>query len=89
MLKIDNTTQFKRDLKKYKNQLSIIKELDTVIKHLAKREPLEERFKDHPLIGNWKNCRECHVKNDVLLIYRIKDKVLLLERFGSHSELFH
>jgi mRNA interferase YafQ len=43
---------------------------------------------DHPLIGNFKDCRDCHIKPDLVLIYRkINDNVLELVRLGSHSEL--
>ena len=90
MLKIENTRQFRKDLKKYKNDKSVLKELDFVIKRLSKLESLEKRYKDHSLTGNWTNYKECHIKNDVLLIYRIyeNDEILILERIGSHSELF-
>lgn len=89
MLKIKNTKQFKKDIKRYKNKKDIIKELDSVIKCLAKLKPLTAHHRDHPLVGNWINYRECHVKNDVLLIYRIYeiDERLSLERLGSHTEL--
>lgn len=43
---------------------------------------------DHPLTGNWVSHRECHVKNDLLLIYKTNNEFLYLSRFGSHSELF-
>jgi mRNA interferase YafQ len=90
MLKIDNTTQFKRDLKRYRHDSSVLKELDSVIKRLTKLEPLDVHHRDHPLIGSWGSCRECHIKPDVLLIYRVQkmEGFLILERLGSHSELF-
>ncbi|EJB41176.1 hypothetical protein HPHPA4_1125 [Helicobacter pylori Hp A-4] len=64
---------------------SVLKE---VILTLRKREPLPQPFKDHALKGVWKPYRECHIKPDVLLVYRVKDNVLTLVRLGSHSELF-
>lgn len=90
MLKPTPTTKFKKDLKKYKHQIKIIKDLDAVIRILIRRLPLEEKHFDHPLGGNWKGSRECHVNPDVLLIYRIEEDsgILFIERFGSHSELF-
>ncbi|MGZ3633581.1 MAG: type II toxin-antitoxin system YafQ family toxin [Parachlamydiaceae bacterium] len=90
MLKPTPTTKFKKDLKKYKYQIKIIHDLDVIIKLLVQQLPLEQRHADHPLAGNWKGSRECHVNPDVLLIYRIEEnsKILFLERFGSHSELF-
>ncbi|MDY3707167.1 MAG: type II toxin-antitoxin system YafQ family toxin, partial [Treponema berlinense] len=49
-----------------------------------------EKYHDHELEGNWKNHRECHIKPDWLLIYQIKDDVLILElsRTGTHADLF-
>jgi mRNA interferase YafQ len=89
MLKIKNTKQFKKDIKRYQDQKAFIKELNSIL-CLANLESLPERYKDHSLIGNWVNYRECHVKNDILLIYLINenDELLFLERLGSHSELF-
>jgi mRNA interferase YafQ len=88
MLKIDNAKQFKKDLKRHQHKKTIISELNSVIDCLRKGETLDPKYLDHPLSGNWDNHRECHVKNDVLLIYKTDEKFLYLERFGSHSELF-
>ncbi|AFX90410.1 hypothetical protein HPAKL86_07219 (plasmid) [Helicobacter pylori Aklavik86] len=46
------------------------------------------KFKDHALVGEYKGCRECPIKLDVLLVYRIQNNALTLVRLGSHSELF-
>jgi len=90
MLEIVPTKPFKKDLKKYQHKKDIIKELYEVISTLAKEEPLEPSKKDHNLVGNYVNYRECHVKNDILLIYQVDKKTcsLYLARFGSHSEVF-
>ncbi|KLD98118.1 type II toxin-antitoxin system YafQ family toxin [Aliarcobacter butzleri] len=88
MYQIFRTTSFKKDYKKLsqKNK-NILKEL--IIK-LANNETLEEKYKDHKLIGDYLGCRECHVKPDLLLIYRIDNQVLelALVRIGNHSDLF-
>lgn len=65
-------------------------ELETVIRLLADGSPLPEKYRDHALSGRWSGHRECHVRPDWLLIYRIEDKVLVLtlSRTSSHSELF-
>ncbi len=56
---------------------------------LAEDKPLPERIHDHALGGDWRDHRECHLKPDLLLIYRKPDvQVLQLVRLGSHSELF-
>jgi mRNA interferase YafQ len=65
MLKTTPTTKFKKDLKKFKHQKKIISDLDTVIKILIQQLPLEKKHVDHPLGGNWKGSRECHVNPDV------------------------
>lgn len=88
MYQIFITTSFKKDYKKLsqKNK-NILKE---VIIKLANNEILEEKYKDHKLIGDYLGCRECHVKPDLLLIYRIDNQVLelALVRIGNHSDLF-
>ncbi|MCG3653898.1 type II toxin-antitoxin system YafQ family toxin [Aliarcobacter butzleri] len=88
MYQIFRTTSFKKDYKKLsqKNK-NILKE---VIIKLANNEILEEKYKDHKLIGDYLGCRECHVKPDLLLIYRIDNQVLelALVRIGNHSDLF-
>lgn len=90
MLEIVPTKSFKKDLKKYQHKKEIIKELYDVISTLAKEEPLDFSKKDHNLVGNYINYRECHVRNDLLLIYKVDKKTssLYLARLGSHSEVF-
>jgi mRNA interferase YafQ len=63
-------------------------ELMPIVKALASDLPLEPRHRDHALTGDWKDHRDCHVKPDLVLIYRLPDgEVLQLVRLGSHSEL--
>lgn len=85
---IFRTNAFKKSFKKLSSK-DREKVLD-VVERLANDETLEPRFHDHPLSGNWKECRECHVKPDLLLVYRIREEVLelALVEVGSHSELF-
>lgn len=83
---IERSTAFKRDFKKYG-------ELDTalidVLYKLLHDETLPEKYRDHSLTGNWSGYRECHIKPDLLLIYKKSDEnTLRLARLGSHSELF-
>ena len=84
------TAQFKKDWKRAKKQGKNMEKLLAVIEQLANGEPLEEKYRDHDLSGNYKGCRECHVEPDWLLIYEINHDVLvlMLYRVGSHSELF-
>lgn len=59
-----------------------------VVTMLADDAPLAERHHDHPLVGEWKDHRDCHIKPDLILIYRKTDENTLdLVRLGSHSEL--
>lgn len=67
-----------------------IKLLETIISALASGKPLPPAAKDHALSGRWQGFRECHIQPDWLLIYHIKDDVLVLTltRTGTHSDLF-
>ncbi|MCH5214225.1 MAG: type II toxin-antitoxin system YafQ family toxin [Muribaculaceae bacterium] len=83
------TTQFKKDLKKYKHQPAQIRALEEVLKKLRKGETLPKELAAHRLKGNYKGHMECHVGNDLLLIWLDKEEdLIVLVRFGSHSELF-
>ena len=62
--------------------------LEETILNIALGNPLSERLGDHALTGNWIDHRECHLRPDLLLIYRLLDNDFLeLVRLGSHSEL--
>ncbi len=87
-LKIVQSTRFKRDIKKIKKQGKSLSELKTFISILARKSPLPEKYKNHSLSGDYSNYKECHIKPDWLLIYKITDNELQLVRTGSHSELF-
>ncbi len=82
------TTQFKKDYKKAKKQGKDLGKLRIVIEKLVDEQSLEPKYKDHQLSGNWKGHRDCHIEPDWILIYRLQDDALILERTGSHSELF-
>lgn len=90
MLKIRYHTSFKKDYKKIVKRGYSIKLLEEVIEKLARGEKLPEKNKDHPLIGDYAGCRECHIMPDWLLIYEIDhgELILYLTRTGSHSDLF-
>jgi len=87
-LNIHYTTQFKKDYKRLKKQNKDIDKLKIVIEKLVAGLGLETKYKDHPLSGNWKSHRDCHIEPDWLLIYRRTSDDLYLERTGSHAELF-
>lgn len=89
MLKPKHSKKFKRDIKKIEHQKTVMLELKEIIDRLLKQIPLNEKNCDHPLSGNWIGHRECHIKPDLLLIYKSDEERLYLERVGSHSELFN
>lgn len=63
-------------------------EVGDVISSLQRGETLDTRYVDHGLIGDKLGYRDCHVKPDLVLIYKIDSNILKLARIGSHSELF-
>ena len=89
-LKVVWTSQFKKDYKAAMKSHLDMDLLDGIIKSLSDLAELDPKYKDHPLSGNWKSFRECHIKPDWLLIYKIEgDRLILtLARTGSHSNLF-
>ena len=87
------TNQFKKDLKLEEKQNKNLNKLFEVIEILANGETLDARYRDHDLTDNYKGTRECHIEPDWLLIYEIRNNilvllVLMLYRLGTHSELF-
>jgi len=88
MLKIVQSTRFKRDIKKARKQGKNLSELKAAIELLATSNQLPEKYLDHNLSGTYAHYRECHIRPDWLLIYRIAEDELRLARTGSHSELF-
>lgn len=92
MRTIKYTTAFKRDFKrevKGRHGPSLEGYLREVVPLLAKDEALGIKYRDHSLGGNYSDHRECHLKPDLLLIYKKPDEeTLWLARLGSHSELF-
>ena len=91
MREIKYTTRFQRDYKR-ENSGRHNKKLDAllmeVVNLLAVDAPLPRRHFDHPLAGEWSDHRDCHIRPDLVLIYRKPDDDSLeLVRLGSHSEL--
>ncbi|ACO79839.1 addiction module toxin, RelE/StbE family [Azotobacter vinelandii CA] len=91
MRTIKQTSQFKRDLQreaKGQHQATLEDDLLPVIEALAKDRPPDVLHRDHALTGNWVDHRDCHIKTDLVLLYRKpNDETLQLVRLGSHSEL--
>ena len=89
-LKLVPTSQFKRDYKRMKKRRLNMAELQIVLDKLCAEKPLEERHRDHALVGRYAGFRECHIRPDWLLVYAIdKDRLILVaSRTGTHSDLF-
>lgn len=89
MLPLEYSSQFKKDFKKItKLPIPDIVEVGHVIKSLQQGVVLADKYKDHALTGNWFNYRDCHIKPDLVLIYKVENNTVKLARIGSHSELF-
>ena len=94
MRNIERPKPFRQDLKRemkgsYRKLLVRGGEFETVILHLANDIPLDTSYRDHALHHNWEGSRECHIKPDFLLVYTLEgDDWLVLERLGTHSEIF-
>ncbi|MCC5904965.1 MAG: type II toxin-antitoxin system YafQ family toxin [Balneolaceae bacterium] len=88
MKKISRTNGFKKDVKKMKKRGKSFDVFKQVIQLLAEGQSLDEKFRDHKLIGNYAGTRECHIEPDWLLIYEDHDDELILIRTGTHLDLF-
>jgi len=83
------STQYKKDLKKYRWQAKKMERLNEVLRMLENEEPLPIQLKAHMLSGQYKDCMECHIEGDFLLIWFDEENdIIELLRLGSHSELF-
>lgn len=91
MRRIERTKQFKRDFQRVlatPKHRDLNNLLPAILTLLAADTPLPEKYVDHPLRGEWKDFRDCHVKPDLVLIYRKSGAVVLqLARLDSHSKL--
>ena len=94
MRTIKYTSAFKKDYKREKkgqHRNTVDTELQTVLELLQADEPLPEKYRDHALVSNWVGNRDCHIKPDLVLIYKKTEEgellILKLVRLGSHSEL--
>ena len=88
MRDIQQTSRFKKALKRMKVRGADLSQLKVVLEKLQRNELLDVRYKNHPLMGQWIGNFDCHVQPDWILIYRLADDVLVLEAMGTHSDLF-
>ncbi len=81
-------TQFRRDVKLAQKRGKDMSKLRDVLHMLIDGEVLPPRYRDHPLSGEWKHHRDCHIEPDWLLLYKLNGGELHLIRTGTHSDLF-
>jgi mRNA interferase YafQ len=82
------TKQFERDIRRMKKRRKNLEKLKIIICSIVSEEALDAIHRDHKLVGNWKERRECHIESDWLLIYTIESDRVVFERTGTHSDLF-
>ena len=89
-MKLFSLINLKKILNPLKKRGLKLELLTEVVDTLASQQSLPEKYRDHPLTGSYADFRECHIKPDWLLIYRIdnEDLLLFLFRTGTHSDLF-
>ena len=89
MKRLQPTTQYRKDLKRYRNNPKKLKALAEILKMLQNEQPISPEYYPHPLYGNNEGCMECHIGGDFLLIWIDEERdIIELVRLGSHSELF-
>jgi mRNA interferase YafQ len=87
-MNVAQTKQFKKDVKRMRKRGKDLEKVKAVIDLLVAGEPLPPKNRDHKLGGNWIGRRDCHIEPDWILIYKLTEDELLLERTGTHSDLF-
>jgi mRNA interferase YafQ len=87
-MRLSQTSQFKKDIKRLQKRGKDLAKIKVVIDLLLAQKPLPEKNRDHHLGGNWAGHRDCHIEPDWLLIYKVLDDEVRLERTGTHSDLF-
>ncbi len=87
-MKLTQTAQFKKDIKRQLKKGKSADKITAFLNILLSGQSLPPHYKDHPLRGRWKGRRDCHIEPDWILIYRLTNDEIRLERTGSHSDLF-
>lgn len=88
MKTIEAGNRFKKDFARWIKDTPLEGEFVDLLQALASGSTLAAHYRDHPLSGPWRGCRDCHLRGDVVLIYERNAKYIRLIRIGSHSELF-
>ena len=88
MKDLRTATRFRRDLKRVTKRGYQRARLEAVVTLLRQSHTLPHRYRDHGLSGEWQGSRECHIAPDWLLIYELSDDEVILQRTGTHADLF-
>ncbi len=87
-LQIQTQRAFERDAKKMKRRNKDLSKLKEVLEILVSGKNLPSKYRNHKLTGNYRGYWECHIEPDWLLIYKKTSSIIILERTGSHADLF-
>ena len=87
-MKLSQTSQFKKDVRRQKRRGKDPAKLERVVRLLIGGKELPAAHHDHALMGKWIGRRDCHIEPDWILIYRLTEDELRLERTGTHNDLF-
>lgn len=90
---IQRSKDFEKSFSKIKRsgvKKNVLDEIALVINILACNETLDAKYRDHKLQGDYAGYRECHIRADLLLVYEVREKslVLVLIDVGTHTYLF-
>lgn len=88
MLRPVYTKRFSKDVKRQKRRGKDLDKLKEIMTLLIQEENMPSGYSDHPLIGNLKDFRECHIEPDWLLMYKVQGSEIYFTRTGSHADLF-
>ncbi|MFQ5341893.1 MAG: type II toxin-antitoxin system YafQ family toxin [Anaerolineae bacterium] len=87
-LRIRRTSRFKKDVRRMLKRGKDLDKLVFVIQELSAERKLPARYRDHPLKGQHRDKRDCHIEPDWILLYAVEGNELVLYRTGTHSDLF-
>ena len=88
MLHVSYSKQLARDLRRMLKREKNGENVKNIMRQLINEKQLEHRYRDHKLVGGYKDRRECHIEPDWLLIYKKSREVIVFERTGTHADLF-
>ncbi|MCK4514504.1 MAG: type II toxin-antitoxin system YafQ family toxin [Spirochaetaceae bacterium] len=89
MKKLGYSSQFKKDLKRVRKSGRQVDQLPLILELLQHERPIPPNFKDHRIAGRYRDRRELHLSYDLLLLYKRTATEIVLERIGTHSDLFN